>query len=196
MDKNTIIGFVLIAAVLIGFSWYNRPTEEELKAQQEQVEKQKAEQQKAAEKKQAEAAKQKAALAQAREDTTALFHDALIGTASDLVLKNEKVELTLSTKGGVVTKAVVKNFKDRKGAADVTLFDGKEQQLNFLLATKEAKAAQREAEAKRDEELRQKGYQCEDIENWMKSRTITADGQKLTLWEWYQRERRDAGDDL
>ena len=59
-----------------------------------------------------------------------------------------------------------------------------------------AKAAQREAEAKRDEELRQKGYQCEDIENWMKSRTITADGQKLTLWEWYQRERRDAGDDL
>ena len=43
MDKNTIIGFVLIAAVLIGFSWYNRPTEEELKAQQEQVEKQKAE---------------------------------------------------------------------------------------------------------------------------------------------------------
>ena len=64
------------------------------------------------------------------------------------------------------------------------------------LATKEAKAAQREAEAKRDEELRQKGYQCEDIENRMKSRTITADGQKLTLWEWYQRERRDAGDDL
>ena len=39
MDKNTIIGFVLIAAVLIGFSWYNRPSEEELKAQQEQVEK-------------------------------------------------------------------------------------------------------------------------------------------------------------
>ena len=64
------------------------------------------------------------------------------------------------------------------------------------LATKEAKAAQREAEAKRDEDLRQKGYQYEDIEHWMKSRTITIDGQRLTLWEWYQRERRDAGDDL
>ena len=45
------------------------------------------------------------------------------------------------------------------------------------LATKEAKAAQREAEAKRDEDLRQKGYQYEDIEHWMKSRTITIDGQ-------------------
>ena len=115
MDKNTIIGFVLIAAVLIGFSWYNRPTEEELKAQQEQVEKQKAEQQKAAEKKQAEAAKQKAALAQAREDTTALFHDALIGTASDLVLKNEtkgetyavKMPLTERQKGMILAGGLI-----------------------------------------------------------------------------------------
>ena len=64
------------------------------------------------------------------------------------------------------------------------------------LATKEAKAAQREAEAKRDEELRQKGYQYEDLENWMKSRSITIDGQRLTLWEWYQQDGRDAGDDL
>ena len=33
MDKNTIIGFVLIAAVLIGFSWYTRPSEEEIAQQ-------------------------------------------------------------------------------------------------------------------------------------------------------------------
>ena len=64
------------------------------------------------------------------------------------------------------------------------------------LATKEAKAAQREAEAKRDEELRQKGYKYEDLENWMKSRSITIDGQRLTLWEWYQQDGRDAGDNL
>ena len=32
MDKNSIIGFVLIAAVLIGFSWYSRPSEEEQRA--------------------------------------------------------------------------------------------------------------------------------------------------------------------
>ena len=29
MDKNTIIGFVLIAAVLIGFSWWSQPTEQQ-----------------------------------------------------------------------------------------------------------------------------------------------------------------------
>ena len=30
MDKNTIIGFVLIAALLIGFSWYTQPSEEDI----------------------------------------------------------------------------------------------------------------------------------------------------------------------
>ena len=30
MDKNTLIGFALIGLVLIGFSIYNRPSEEEL----------------------------------------------------------------------------------------------------------------------------------------------------------------------
>ena len=30
MDKNTITGFILIALVLIGFSWYSRPSEEQM----------------------------------------------------------------------------------------------------------------------------------------------------------------------
>ena len=33
MDKNTITGFVLIAILLIGFSWYSQPSEEELAQQ-------------------------------------------------------------------------------------------------------------------------------------------------------------------
>mgnify|MGYP003309443262 CR=1 FL=1 len=32
MDKNTITGFILIALVVIGFSWYSQPSPEELKA--------------------------------------------------------------------------------------------------------------------------------------------------------------------
>ena len=137
MDKNTIIGFVLIAVVLIGFSWWNRPSEEEIKAQQEQAEKMQAEMKKAAEQKKLDEAKKTAALAQAREDSTALFHHALTGNASDVVLKNDKLELTLSTKGGVVTKAVVKNYKDREGNPDVTIFEGKDQSLNYTMEGKE-----------------------------------------------------------
>ena len=30
MDKNTITGFILIAAILIVFSWWNQPSEEQV----------------------------------------------------------------------------------------------------------------------------------------------------------------------
>ena len=59
------------------------------------------------------------------------------GTAENVVLKNGKVELTFTTKGGVVEKAIVKNFKNYKGDKDVTLFDGNDQNLKFMLAGKE-----------------------------------------------------------
>ncbi len=131
MDKNTIIGFILIAAVLIGFSIYNKPSEEEIKAQEEWVAKQEAEHKKAQEEKQkakiAQEEKQKAMM----EDTTALFYNSLTGTKSDVVLKNKSLELTLSTKGGIITKAVVKGYKNIEGKDDVTLFEEKDQLLAF-----------------------------------------------------------------
>ncbi len=61
------------------------------------------------------------------------------------------------------------------------------------LATKEAKAAREAAEAKRLEELQDKGIQYEDIEEWMKANSITIDGMKITVWQWY--ERRNSNSD-
>ena len=138
MDKNTIIGFVLIAAVLIGFSWWSRPSEEEIAQQRMQdsitaVAKQTAEQKLKAEQ---EASKANAAN-QVVEDTTIAFYRAMSGKAQSVVLKNSKVELTLNTKGGVVEKAVIKGFKANDGSNDLTLFDGKNQSLKFMLAGKE-----------------------------------------------------------
>lgn len=139
MDKNTIIGFILIAAVLIGFNIYSQPSAEERAAMARQdsiaaVTRQKAEQEaKAAAVKKTEEAK-----AQAVADTAALFHSALSGTKQTVTLKNGKVELTVSTKGATVEKAVIKNFDDRNGNKDVTLFDSKDQQLSFILLAKES----------------------------------------------------------
>ena len=138
MDKNTIIGFVLIAAVLIGFSWWSRPSEEEIAQQRIQdsitaIAKQKAEQKLKAEQ---EVAKANSA-SQAVEDTTAAFYKAMSGKAQNVVLKNSKVELTFNTKGGVVEKTVIKGFKTNDGSNDLTLFDSKNQSLKFMLAGKE-----------------------------------------------------------
>lgn len=60
------------------------------------------------------------------------------------------------------------------------------------LATKEAKAAKKAAEAKRLEELQDKGIQYEDIEEWMKANTITIDGMKITVWQWYDRRNSNS----
>ena len=137
MNKNTIIGFILMAAVLFGFSWYNQPSEEQINAKKkkdsiENVIKQKAEQQQRA-KAAAKQAQAQAALA----DTTALFHPALTGKNSLMTLKNDKVVLKVATKGGHVAEAKVLGFKDKSGDKDLTLFAQTEQCLNFLLAGKE-----------------------------------------------------------
>ena len=139
MNRDTIIGFVLIAVVLIGFSWYNQPSAEEIEAARKQdsiaaVMKEKAakEQQIAAQKKQETKAADSISA-----DTTALFHQAMSGTSQKVVLKNSKLELTLDTKGGVIRKAVIKDFKSIDGADDVTLFDENDQNLNFMLAGKQ-----------------------------------------------------------
>lgn len=146
MNKNNIIGFLLIAVVLIGFSWYNQPSAEEQRAAfvQDSIAKAKhAEMEKAS--KAAAAKRQTDAKAKVEADSTALFYSALKGQAKKIVLKNEKVELTLNTKGATVEKAVIKgyvghNLQVKDGSADakdVTLFDGNDQSLKFMLEAKE-----------------------------------------------------------
>ena len=141
MNKDTIIGFVLIALVLIGFSWWNQPSAEQIEAakKQDSIE--------AVMKEQAEKAQKEATRADSvvsglaadstAIDTTALFCSALTGTSQQVVLKNDKLQLTLDTKGGVIRKAVIKNFKSIDGSNDVTLFDKEDQNLNFMLAGKQ-----------------------------------------------------------
>ncbi len=137
MNKDTIIGFVLIAVVLIGFSWYNQPSAEEIEAARKQDSIAAAIKDNAA--KQAkinEAARKAQAEEAAKADSSALFFAALSGTNQSVVLKNDKVELTFDTKGGTISKAIIKGFEDRDNKMDVTLFDQNTQQMNFMLAGK------------------------------------------------------------
>ncbi|SEE13030.1 membrane protein insertase YidC [Prevotella sp. lc2012] len=137
MNKDTIIGFVLIALVLIGFSWYNQPSAEEIEAARKQDSIAAAIKDNAVKQQKASEAEHKAqAEAEITDDSTAIFFSALKGTNQPVILKNDKVELTFSTKGGTISKAVIKGFEDRDNKMDVTLFDEKTQQMNFMLAGK------------------------------------------------------------
>ena len=146
MDKNNIIGFLLIAAVLIGFSWYNQPSAEEQRAafvkdSIEQANKSLSEKAAQMEKNKRQQAEKQKVLS----DTTSLFHKALTGNVERIVLKNKKVELTFSSKGAYVEQAIIKgyvghNIKAKNGSADkknLTLFSGADQSISYLLNAKE-----------------------------------------------------------
>ena len=137
MNRDTIIGFVLIALVLIGFSWYNSPSQEQIETarMQDSIAMAKQDSLNALAKQQVKN-EQKDSLTEAKTDSAALFFGALNGTSQKVVLKNEKVELTLDTKGGVIKKAKILDYQDLNGDKDLTLFDEKDQNLNFMLAGK------------------------------------------------------------
>lgn len=135
-------GLVLMGLLLIGFSWWSQPSAEEQAKKMQQDSIAAVTQHKAELAKQQAHAKEIANLkAKQKADTTALFHAALEGQAQEVVLKNEHLELSVNTKGGTVSKAIIKNFKDREDNPNVVLFDDKVQKLNFIMSTKEANIA-------------------------------------------------------
>lgn len=128
MDKNTLVGFILIGAVIIGFGIYNTPNQEErARAQHYQDSIQRVIKEKEEMQKMAEAEAQKKAL---EIDSTSLFFNATKGTEEFTTLKNDLVEVTVSNKGGRVSKAVLKEYKDQK-KEPLVLFDGNDSYLNI-----------------------------------------------------------------
>lgn len=132
MDKNTITGLILIALLLVGFSYFSRPSQEQLEAQQRYYDSIAQVQQREAELK----AKAEAALANEKKavlaDSTSLFFQALHGTGSQVTIQNDLAELTLNTKGGSLFAATLKEYKGQDKTTPVTLFNGEDVSMNFL----------------------------------------------------------------
>lgn len=138
MDKNTITGLVLIGALLVGFSFWSRPSEEQLAAQKKYYDSI------AVVQKQKEALEAKTAAALANEskvveqkDSSSLFFNAQNGSETFTTIQNNVVALTLSNKGGRVYSAQLKEYKSQDKTSPVVLFDADEAGLNFNFYNKE-----------------------------------------------------------
>lgn len=135
MDKNTIIGFVLIGIVLIGFSYFSRPSEEDLKRIQRYNDSialvQKQEAAKATQKQRQAEAQQAFTMT----DSTALFFAAAKGKEQFTTLENKVVKITLTNKGGRVYSVLLKEYNGQDGKP-LVLFDGKDANLNFTFTGK------------------------------------------------------------
>ena len=144
MDKNTWIGFGLIAAVIIGFSFLNRPSKEEL-AERKRV------QDSIALIKQMEWETQQLSEKLAREleankeegtnvDQLAAVYGPFVASAQGqdgmVVLENDLVRLGISRRGGDVAKAELKNYKAYGDSVNpLCLFQTDENELDFTLVT-------------------------------------------------------------
>ena len=154
MDKNTWIGFLLIAAIIVGFSLLNRPSKAEL------AERQRVQDSIALARAEQEAAQQltndlAAQLTTPQEQTTTqeqqtsqeelqarvqaaygTFAPAAQGTEQWVKLENEHLRLTLSTHGGVIQRAELLDYHAAGDSVNpLCLFRGEEANLAFTLIT-------------------------------------------------------------
>ena len=132
MDKNTLVGFVLIGAVLIGFSYWNRPSQEEMERAQRYQDSIQTAQLEAARLEAQAAAQNVQALTL---DSTSLFFGANQGTEQFTTLENNLVKVTFSNKGGRVVSATLKDYNNQQGEP-LTLFNEEESALNFAFEGK------------------------------------------------------------
>lgn len=151
MDKNTWIGFLLIAAIVVGFSFLNRPSKEEL-AERKRVQDSIALVQ--AQEMEAKLISQQIAqqldaekAAQAPTPTTdqlaaqvaavyGPFAPAAQGEEGLIALENSKVRISIDRCGGRIAKAELKEYKAYGDSVNnLCLFQNDESNLNFTLVT-------------------------------------------------------------
>ena len=134
MDKNTITGFILIALVVIGFSWYSQPSKEELEAMARQDSIAAVEQQKQAE---AEKKAEEVVASPATPDSSSLFFSQSNGEGERLLLQNNKVKVGLNSKGAVVEDAEIIGYKSRRRDGDVVILGKEDASMKLTLPLKQ-----------------------------------------------------------
>ncbi|WP_430971957.1 membrane protein insertase YidC [Sunxiuqinia rutila] len=145
MDKNTIIGIVLIFTILIGFSYLNQPSEEEIAAAKRR--------QDSIAQVEASRAKEAEALAQIKEveqsaalqgnfdddsstvvksirDQYGAFGEAAVGEEQFITLENNLMKIKVSTKGGKIYSVELKDYQTYD-SLPLILFEGDDNLFGF-----------------------------------------------------------------
>lgn len=124
MDKNTWIGFLLIAAIIVGFSMLSRPSKEEL-AERQRI-------------------NDSIALVQQLEAEAQLLSDAFAPAPKKekvvedrlVTLENEKLSLVINAHSGRITRAYLKEYKTYGDTVNnLCLFQDEEAELSFTFIT-------------------------------------------------------------
>ncbi len=151
MDKNTWIGFLIIAAIIVGFTMLNRPSKEELAERQRvqdsinAVRLAEAEAQRLSDSLQIVAAESNTNATEAVDPEKTqerlqaaygTFAQAAQGTEQLVTLENEHLRIAISSHGGTIRKAELLDYHAAGDSVNpLCLFRGDESQLAFTLIT-------------------------------------------------------------
>ena len=124
-----------MALVLILFSWYSRPSEEQLKAARER-DSIAALQQLEAEKAQASVPEASASEQTTPIDSTSALFAASQGTEQRLTLENDLVRVTINTHGGIIEDVELKNYQDQQ-KQNIHLINPEDSRMILSLAAKQ-----------------------------------------------------------
>ena len=120
MERNTVIGIILLGLLLTVFTIVNQPSEEELKEQQKKElalkQKQAAEAKKQASKPKVESKPTQVPIKKDSLDTI----KTVVQTEEILILENEKLRFNISTKGGGIESVFLKEYKSYSEFAALT----------------------------------------------------------------------------
>ena len=147
MDRNTIVGFLLIAGIMVGFTLLTRPSQEEIARQKKYNDSiTLVRQQEMALQQVQDSVNKTIAFADSvvqSTDSTAVavradafggFSAAAFGEEKFYTLENELLKLVVSSKGGRVYSAELKKYKAQEGKP-LYLFDKDESSFNYVLVT-------------------------------------------------------------
>lgn len=152
MDKNTWIGFLLIAVIIVGFSLLNRPFEEQLAERQriqdsialvqaqereaQMLSEQIAQEVKATQNSEVVAETDHEALEQQVAAVYGPFAPAAKGEEGLVIIENEKIRLGIARRGGRIAQAELKEYKAYGDTVNnLCLFHGDESTQSFTLVT-------------------------------------------------------------
>ena len=151
MDKNTIIGFILIGVVLIGFTWLSRPSPEQVEAQRRYQDSmamvQYEQQQEVLRKQSANEASFNESVGESSlegvsdsvrqvslQNNFGAFAVAATGNEETITLENNNIEVKINSKGGGVSYARVKDYVTYE-KEPLVLFDGDDSKFNVTFVT-------------------------------------------------------------
>lgn len=144
MNKNTVIGFLIMLAIVFGFSWYSQKQMTEqaaLKAKadsinmaQQALAKPQLDTLAGAQNASASANNQYQPLVNAKDSSEYAMASSFFGTPQSYTLQNDKMIVTLSNKGGSVKSVELKDYKTYDGDP-LFLFKEKDSEFNMTFFT-------------------------------------------------------------